>query len=145
MIGLSGRLAAVDSRYADWASAVGVPVGSLLEPVARDEALAELDALSALSFGLSERQLQYVFETFPSGLGSFAAVGQSARPVPSLEGNDVTGQFPPVFATNRARRWCHGCGRDQPPACDAAPRVRLSTVRSDCHCLFEPRWVLIVG
>lgn len=64
---ISGRLAAVDERYADWAESVGVPVGSVNDQTTRAELLAELDALVALLYGLSEDQTTHVFETFHRG------------------------------------------------------------------------------
>jgi len=63
----SGRLAAVDDRYADWAAAVGVPVGSVTTPSAREDLIAELDALVGLLYGLTEDQVEHVFATFHRG------------------------------------------------------------------------------
>lgn len=51
---LSGRLAAVDERYAEWAAEVGVPVGSVKSPAEKDDLITELDALVSLLYGLSE-------------------------------------------------------------------------------------------
>ena len=39
-----GRLAAVDDRYADWAAAVGVPLGGVSDSSERDDLVAVLDA-----------------------------------------------------------------------------------------------------
>lgn len=64
---LSGRLAAVDGRYRDWADAVGVPVGSLDTQPRRSEAIFELDALVSLLYGLSWDQVVHIFETFHRG------------------------------------------------------------------------------
>lgn len=64
---IAGTLAAVDDRYAEWASEVGVPVGSVKTPTERDDLLAELDALVNLLYGLSEDQVEHVFATFHRG------------------------------------------------------------------------------
>ncbi len=66
LVALGGRLAAVDDRFRLWANEVGVPVGGLLGG-ARDDAIAEIDALVAHLYGLSRSQLQHVFETFHRG------------------------------------------------------------------------------
>jgi hypothetical protein len=64
---IAGRLAAIDDRYADWAAEVGVPVGSVTSPAMKDDLIAELDALVALLYGLTEEQLVHVFATFHRG------------------------------------------------------------------------------
>jgi len=69
VVELSGRLAAVDSRYDEWADAVGVPVGSLNEEPERSDAIYELDALVSLLYGLSWDQVVHIFETFHRGWG----------------------------------------------------------------------------
>jgi hypothetical protein len=61
---IAGRLAAVDERYADWAAAVGVPVASVTSAEEKEDLIAELDACVACLYGLDERQLRHVFETF---------------------------------------------------------------------------------
>lgn len=66
-IEISGRLAAVDERYAQWAAEVGVPVGSVTDQVTKDELIAELDAVVALLYGLTRGQLVHIFETFHRG------------------------------------------------------------------------------
>jgi hypothetical protein len=63
VVELSGRLAAVDDRYADWADAVGVDYGPLDEDE-KQEKIYELDAVVAHLYGLSRENLQVVFETF---------------------------------------------------------------------------------
>ncbi len=63
----AGRLSASDDRFEEWADAVGVPVGSLIEPAQRDDAIAEIDALSALLYGLSWDDVSHIFETFHRG------------------------------------------------------------------------------
>ena len=64
---IAGRLAAVDDRYADWAESVGVSVGSVKDELTKANLLAELDALVALLYGLTEDQTTHVFETFHRG------------------------------------------------------------------------------
>ncbi len=64
---LSGRLSAHDERYADWAAAVSVPTGTLTNPIDRDNAIAEIDAVSALLYGLEWDDLVHIFETFHRG------------------------------------------------------------------------------
>jgi hypothetical protein len=63
---IAGRLAAVDSRYADWAAAVGVPVGSVTD-AEKPELLAELDAAVAVLYGLDAADMRHIFETFHVG------------------------------------------------------------------------------
>ena len=65
-VALSGRLAAVDERYADWAEAVGVEYGDL-SPDRKDAMIHELDAVVAHLYGLTREQLVHVFETFHEG------------------------------------------------------------------------------
>ena len=66
VVQIAGRLAAVDQRYDDWAADVGVPVGSV--PVdAKDDLVAELDAVVALLYGLTRQDVQHVFATFHRG------------------------------------------------------------------------------
>lgn len=67
VVEISGRLAAVDERFAEWAAEVGVRVGSASSPEERDALIAELDALIAQLYGLTEDQLRVVFETFHVG------------------------------------------------------------------------------
>ncbi len=66
VVALSGRLAAPDIRFADWAKQVGVKHGKLHA----DEKAAhiyELDAVVAHLYGLSSRQLRVIYETFHEG------------------------------------------------------------------------------
>jgi hypothetical protein len=64
---VSGRLAAVDARYRDWAAEVGVHVGSVETQAEKDDLIAELDALVGLLYGLNEDQVEHVFATFHRG------------------------------------------------------------------------------
>jgi hypothetical protein len=67
VIQIAGRLAARDDRFADWAKAVGVPLGSV--KTASDQAVleAELDALVSHLYGLSRDQVEHIFSTFHRG------------------------------------------------------------------------------
>lgn len=64
---ISGTLAAVDERYADWANEVGVKVGSIKSESEKSELIAELDAIVALLYGLDREQLIHIFRTFHRG------------------------------------------------------------------------------
>lgn len=64
---IAGRLAAIDDRYTEWASAVGVPTGSVKTETEKDELIGEIDALAFLLYGLDEQQVIHVFETFHKG------------------------------------------------------------------------------
>lgn len=65
-VALSGRLAAVDERYAEWADAVSVEYGAL-KPEEKDDMIHELDAVVAHLYDLNENQLTHIFETFHEG------------------------------------------------------------------------------
>jgi hypothetical protein len=67
-VALAGRLAAVDDRYAAWAKAVGVECGPL-QPEKKDAMICELDAVAAHLYGLEEKHLVHIFETFHEGWG----------------------------------------------------------------------------
>ncbi|MBM7230711.1 hypothetical protein JTP68_09330 [Dietzia cinnamea] len=67
IIQVAGRLAAVDERYEEWANEVGVPVGSVTTPSEKAALIAELDALVSLLYGLTEDQVEHLFETFRRG------------------------------------------------------------------------------
>jgi hypothetical protein len=66
VVQLAGRLAAVDDRFGPWAQAVGVACGPLDANVKQDH-IHELDAVAAHLYGLTERQLVHIFETFHEG------------------------------------------------------------------------------
>ena len=66
VIALSGRLASPDERFSDWSKAVGVEYGPI-EPAVKDDMIAELDALIAHLYGLTEQQVSHIFSTFHSG------------------------------------------------------------------------------
>jgi len=63
---LSGRLAAVDDRYAEWADAVGVEYGPLGEDT-KQQMIYELDAVVAHLYGLTREHVEVIFETFHDG------------------------------------------------------------------------------
>ena len=67
VVDISGRLAAVDERYAEWATEVGVPVGSVTDAATKQDLICELDACVAHLYGLDEDDLAVVYETFHEG------------------------------------------------------------------------------
>lgn len=67
VVEIAGRLAAVDERYAEWATEVGVDVGTANDEPVKSDLIAELDALVSLLYGLSEEQVEHVFATFHRG------------------------------------------------------------------------------
>jgi hypothetical protein len=67
VVEISGRLAALDNRYVEWAAEVGVPVGSVKSRAEKDDLVAELDALVSLLYGLTADQVEHVFATFHRG------------------------------------------------------------------------------
>lgn len=67
MVYLSGSLAAVDEQFSDWAEEVGVPIGTLQTEPEKSDAIAELDALVSLAYGLNAKDVVHIFETFHRG------------------------------------------------------------------------------
>jgi hypothetical protein len=67
IIEISGRLAAKDDRFTDWADQVGVPVSSVKSNTEKNYLIVELDALVSLLYGLSEDQVGHMFATFHRG------------------------------------------------------------------------------
>jgi hypothetical protein len=65
-VALAGRLACPDKRFAKWGKAVGVEYGKL-DANEKDDMIAELDAVVAHLYGLTEPQLTHIFETFHEG------------------------------------------------------------------------------
>ncbi len=63
VVELSGRLAAVDDRYKDWADEVGVDYGPLNNDK-KQENIYEIDAVVAHLYGLNRESLEVIFETF---------------------------------------------------------------------------------
>jgi hypothetical protein len=66
LVELSGRLAAPDERFAEWAEIVGVECGPL-DPLTKQDMVDELDAVVARLYGLTDDQLVHIFETFQDG------------------------------------------------------------------------------
>jgi hypothetical protein len=66
VVQLSGRLAAVDKRYANWADAVGVEYGPL-DDNTKQQKIHELDAVVAHLYGLTREHVEVIFETFHTG------------------------------------------------------------------------------
>lgn len=66
LVAAAGRLACPDKRFAKWAKSVGVEHG-LLKPEEKQELVDQVDAVAALLYGLSEQELETVFETFHEG------------------------------------------------------------------------------
>ncbi|NBR32859.1 MAG: hypothetical protein EBT84_12015, partial [Sphingomonadaceae bacterium] len=66
LVSASARLACPDKRFAQWAKAVSVECGPL-KPEEKQELVDRVDATAALLYGLSEQELETVFETFHEG------------------------------------------------------------------------------
>jgi hypothetical protein len=66
-IEISGRLAAVDHRFEDWANDVGVPVASVSSATEKEDLVFELDAVVAHMYGLDREQLTNIFVSFHRG------------------------------------------------------------------------------
>ena len=64
VVEIAGRLAATDDRFAEWAAAVGVPVGSVTDDDTKHDLICELDACVAHLYGLEESDLAVIYETF---------------------------------------------------------------------------------
>ena len=67
IIEIAGKLASVDVRYSEWANAVGVSVGSVMDDSESEKLLAILDGLVAAAYGLSTSDLEHIFNTFHRG------------------------------------------------------------------------------
>ncbi|GAB4326055.1 MAG: hypothetical protein Kow0074_20200 [Candidatus Zixiibacteriota bacterium] len=65
-VALAGRLACPDKRFASWAKAVGVKHGPIPEDE-KNDMIAELDAVVAHLYGLKEKHVRHIFETFHEG------------------------------------------------------------------------------
>ena len=66
VIAVSARLATPDDRFAEWASHFGLEPKAL-ESDEKDDLIAELDAAVSLLYGLSDRDVRHIFETFHVG------------------------------------------------------------------------------
>jgi hypothetical protein len=82
VVEISVRLAAVDDRFSEWATEVGVPVASV-EDAQRDELFAELDAAVATLYGLDADDLRVIYGTFHER-GNYDE--RCARAIAHLEG-----------------------------------------------------------
>lgn len=67
VVEVSGRLAAADHRYKEWAKRVGVDVGSVTDEDTKADLVAELDALVSLLYGLDRAGVEHIFATFHRG------------------------------------------------------------------------------
>ena len=67
VVEITGRLAAVDHRFAEWARAVGVEVGSVRDETTKQNLMAELDAVVALLYELDRSDVEHIFATFHRG------------------------------------------------------------------------------
>jgi len=63
---LAGRLASTDSRFSKWAVSVGVACGKM-DADEKEDLNHELDAVVAHLYGLTEKQLVHIFETYHEG------------------------------------------------------------------------------
>ena len=61
--GLAARLSCVDERFADFATEAGVECGSLTD-AQRGDMRAEIDALVARAYGMTEDELSFIFTDF---------------------------------------------------------------------------------
>jgi hypothetical protein len=66
VVEIAGRLAAQDRRLAGWAARVGVDCGPV-RPDRKAAMEAELDAIVARLYGLTETQLRHIFDSFHEG------------------------------------------------------------------------------
>lgn len=78
VIELAGRLACPDKRFAKWAKAVGVQHGRLPEDE-KEDMVRELDAVVAHLYGLTEKQLVHIFETFHEGWDYQARLNETLK------------------------------------------------------------------
>jgi hypothetical protein len=67
VVEITGRLAAVDHRFAEWARAIGVEVGSVRDETTKQDLMAELDAVVALLYELDPSDVEHMFATFHRG------------------------------------------------------------------------------
>jgi hypothetical protein len=67
VVEITGRLAAVDHRFAEWARAIGVEVRSVRDETTKQDLIAELDAVVALLYELDRADVEHIFATFHRG------------------------------------------------------------------------------
>ena len=66
VVQLSGRMAAIDGRYKEWAQKIGVDYGSLSDEK-KNEMIYELDAVVAHLYTLDKENIEVIFKTFHRG------------------------------------------------------------------------------
>lgn len=64
---MAARLSAPDERFAAWAKANGVGVGSIGSESEREDLITRLDAYVARLYGVTREQLEFVFSSFHRG------------------------------------------------------------------------------
>ena len=64
VVEIAGRLAATDERFSNWATEVGVSVGSTNDEKVKHDFVCELDACVAHLYDLDEDDLGVVYQTF---------------------------------------------------------------------------------
>jgi hypothetical protein len=67
IVELAARLAAKDARFETWANECGVKVSSVKSAEEKNELISELDALVAIAYGLSAKDVSLIMETFHVG------------------------------------------------------------------------------
>ena len=66
VVQIAGRLAAPDERFSPWAQEIGVDYGPIENDLKLDY-IYELDAIVSHLYGLTDKQLIHIFETFHKG------------------------------------------------------------------------------
>lgn len=64
VIEISGRLAATDDRFKNWADEVGVPIGSTTDDATKNDLIHKLDACVARLYGLDCDDIRVIYDTF---------------------------------------------------------------------------------
>jgi hypothetical protein len=85
---IAGTLAAIDERYATWASQVGVPVAGVVDEHQKTELIAELDAVVGRLFELTREQICHLYESFHRGWDYGARLERVLVYFDQLEQND---------------------------------------------------------
>jgi len=85
-------LAAQDRRFRAWAGTVGVECGPLAEDES-DDMIAELDAIVARLYGLSEANVRHLFETFHEGWDYEDRLGHVLHHYATWEGAGEAGVY----------------------------------------------------
>lgn len=90
---LTARLATPDDRFAEWASHFDLEPKAL-EPDQKDDLIAELDAAVSLLYGLSDRDVRHIFETFPRRLGPRGAAPGRPEALQGAPAEDMRYRYP---------------------------------------------------